>query len=111
MSSIEELEALQIARALGDPNRFAIYKHLAEISEMRCGTICLNTPVRAATVSHHLKVLADAGLIESRREGQGVYYRTVPERLKAYLKYLRKLERTEEALERQSSARMSPTNP
>ena len=26
MSSIEELEALQIARALGDPNRFGIYK-------------------------------------------------------------------------------------
>ena len=111
MSSIEELEALQIARALGDPNRFAIYKHLAEISEMRCGTICLNTPVRAATVSHHLKVLADAGLIESRREGQGVYYRAVPERLKAYLKYLRKLERTEEALQHESSARMSRTRP
>jgi len=91
MCLIEEQEAVQIARALGDPNRFGIYKGLAEISELRCGTICLNTPVRAATVSHHLKVLASAGLIESRREGQGVYYRTVPERLNAYLRYLRKL--------------------
>ena len=91
MCLIEEQEAVQIARALGDPNRFGIYKDLAEISELRCGTICLNTPVRAATVSHHLKVLASTGLIESRREGQGVYYRTVPERLKAYLRYLRKL--------------------
>jgi ArsR family transcriptional regulator len=100
MNSIEELAALQIARALGDPNRFAIYKHLAEINEMRCGDICLNTPIRASTVSHHLKVLSDAGLIEFRREGQGVYYRAIPGKLKAYLKYLRKLEMTEEALQR-----------
>jgi ArsR family transcriptional regulator, arsenate/arsenite/antimonite-responsive transcriptional repressor len=91
MCLMEEREAVQIARALGDPNRFGIYRDLAETSELRCGTICLNTPVRAATVSHHLKVLASAGLIESRREGQGVYYRAVPERLKAYLRYLRKL--------------------
>jgi DNA-binding transcriptional ArsR family regulator len=45
-------------------------------------------------------VLSDAGLIESRREGQGVYYRAIPGKLKAYLKYLRKLEMTEEALQR-----------
>ncbi len=100
MNSIEEVDALHIAKALGDPNRFAIYKHLTEINEMRCGDICLDTPIRASTVSHHLKVLSDAGLIQSRREGQGVYYRTVPERLKAYLKFLKRLELSEQASQR-----------
>lgn len=103
MNSMEELDALHIAKALGDPNRFAIYKHLTETNEMRCGDICLDTPVRASTVSHHLKVLSDAGLIQSRREGQGVYYRTVPERLRAYLKFLKRLGLSEEASQRRSS--------
>jgi len=102
MSSIEEPDALQIARALGDPHRFAIYRYLAETGEIRCRAICINSPVRAATVSHHLKVLAEAGLIRSRSKGQGVYYSTVPERLNAYLKYLRTLKRTEEVLQRDS---------
>jgi ArsR family transcriptional regulator, arsenate/arsenite/antimonite-responsive transcriptional repressor len=105
MDSIEESDAQQIARALGDPTRFAIYKHLAENDEIRCGDICLDTPVRAPTVSHHLKVLTDAGLIISRREGQGVYYRAVPERLKAYLKYLRKMARAEQLVQSSSPAR------
>jgi ArsR family transcriptional regulator, arsenate/arsenite/antimonite-responsive transcriptional repressor len=110
MDSIEEPDAQQIARALGDPTRFAIYKHLAEIDEMRCGDICLDTPVRASTVSHHLKVLSDAGLIISRREGQGVYYRAVPERLRAYLKYLRRMARADQPLHHGSPARRLPHN-
>ncbi len=108
MDSIGELDAQQIARALGDPTRFAIYKHLAEAKEIRCGDICLDTPVRAPTVSHHLKVLSEAGLIESRREGQGVYYRAVPERLRVYLKYLRKVGQAEQSAQRSSSARLPP---
>jgi ArsR family transcriptional regulator, arsenate/arsenite/antimonite-responsive transcriptional repressor len=96
---IEEFQALQIARALGDPTRFAIFKHLAEMDEMRCGDICLDTPVRASTVSHHLKVLSDAGLVKSRRDGQCVFYRTIPDRLGAFLDHLRKLERKAESLQ------------
>ncbi len=91
MKSIQEVDALQISRVLGDPVRFTIYRHIVEMNEMRCGDICLDTPVRASTVSHHLKVLSDAGLIGSRRIGQGVYYRVVLERLEAYLRYLRRL--------------------
>lgn len=105
MDSIDEPDAQQIARALGDPTRFDIYRHLAEMKEIRCGDICLGTPVRASTVSHHLKVLSDAGLIESRREGQGVYYRAVPERLRAYLSYLHNMAQTKQSLQRGSSLR------
>jgi ArsR family transcriptional regulator, arsenate/arsenite/antimonite-responsive transcriptional repressor len=91
MNTINESHALEIARALGDAVRFSIYRHIVEMEEVRCGDICVNSPVRASTVSHHLRMLAEAGLIESRREGQGVYYRWVPSKLEAYLKYLRKL--------------------
>ena len=101
MSAIEEMHALRIARALGDPVRFSIYRHIVEMNEMRCGDICAETPVRASTVSHHLKTLSETGLIESRREGQGVYYRLVPATLTAYLNYLRNL------LRKGQSSRMS----
>jgi len=98
MDTIEELHALQIARALGDPTRFLIYKHIVEAGEMRCGAISLDTPVQASTVSHHLKVLLEAGLVSSRREGQNVYYRVLPVRLQHYLRYMRNLVRKGEQI-------------
>jgi ArsR family transcriptional regulator len=44
--------------------------------------------ISAPTLSHHLKVLSDLGLITFRKEGLNVYYHVVPERFAAYLKYL-----------------------
>jgi DNA-binding transcriptional ArsR family regulator len=103
MNSTDELRAVRVARAFCDHTRFLIYKHIAEVNEMRCQDICLGTAVCASTVSHHLKVLSDSCLIESRREGQAVYYRTVPNGLRAYLKVLRTLERKERALRKAST--------
>ena len=103
MSSTDELHAVQIARAFCDHTRFLIYRHIAEVNEMRCQDICLGTAVCASTVSHHLRILSESGLIESRREGQAVYYRMVPEGLRSYLKFLRTLERKEQELRKTSS--------
>ena len=91
MDLMNEVHAVRIARALADPIRFFIYRNIIDAVEIRCGDICMETPVRASTVSHHLKVLSDAGLIKSRRMGLGVYYRPIPEVLEAYLQFLRKL--------------------
>lgn len=80
----------RIAKALADPRRFEILEHIARQAEVGCQRLCGCFPVRQATISHHLKELASAGLVESRRDGQFVYYRTRPAVLEAYMAELRR---------------------
>ncbi len=80
----------RIAKALADPRRFEILEHIARQSEVGCSSLCGCFPVRQATISHHLKELASAGLVDSRRDGQFVYYRTRPAVLETYIAELRK---------------------
>jgi ArsR family transcriptional regulator len=75
----------RIAKALADPRRFEILEHIARKSEVGCQRLCDCFPVRQATISHHLKELASAGLVESRRDGQFVYYRTRPAVVEEYM--------------------------
>ncbi len=74
MSQIEiELtdEQLQrIAKAIADPQRFAILACIARQEEIPCKTLVAEFPITQATISHHLKELVAAELIHSRREGQ-----------------------------------------
>jgi ArsR family transcriptional regulator len=88
MGRMKDDEVAQIARALGDPNRLAIYTQIAQYDELFCGEMHAKHSISGATLSHHLKVLADLGLITSRKEGLNVYYRAVPETFAAYLRYL-----------------------
>jgi ArsR family transcriptional regulator len=88
MGKITDDEVAQIGRALGDPNRLAIYTQIASHEELFCGEMHAKHSISGATLSHHLKVLTDLGLISSRKEGLNVYYRTVPERFAEYLRYL-----------------------
>ena len=80
----------RIAKALADPRRFEILEHIAQQAEVGCRRLCGCFPVRQATISHHLKELASAGLVESRRDGQFVYYRTRPAVLDMYMAELRR---------------------
>jgi ArsR family transcriptional regulator len=80
----------RIAKALADPRRFEILEHIAQQAEVGCRRLCGCFPVRQATISHHLKELASAGLVESRRDGQFVYYRTRPAVLDEYMSELRR---------------------
>jgi ArsR family transcriptional regulator len=88
MGKITADEVAQIGKALGDPNRLAIYTQIAGHAEMFCGEMHAKNEISLATLSHHLKVLSELGLITSRKEGLNVYYRAVPERLAEYLNYL-----------------------
>jgi ArsR family transcriptional regulator, arsenate/arsenite/antimonite-responsive transcriptional repressor len=80
----------RIAKALADPRRFEILEHIATQAEVGCRRLCGCFPVRQATISHHLKELHGAGLVESRRDGQFVYYRTRPAVLEEYMAELRR---------------------
>jgi ArsR family transcriptional regulator len=66
-------------RALADPTRVAIVNRLAATDE--CCVCDLNAAfdLSQPTISHHLKVLRDAGLVESSRRGTWAYYRLVPD--------------------------------
>jgi len=79
----------RIAKALADPRRVEILEHIAQQVEVGCSRLCDCFPVRQATISHHLKELAGAGLVESRRDGQFVYYRVRKATLEAYMAELK----------------------
>jgi ArsR family transcriptional regulator len=71
-----ELLAAQF-KALGDPTRLAIVNQLAGSGEC-CVCALDGLGLSQPTVSHHLKLLRDAGLVESTRRGTWAYYRLVP---------------------------------
>jgi ArsR family transcriptional regulator len=66
---------MKITKALADPTRFRILQRIANARERCCGELARDFPITQATVSQHLKVLTDAGLVEPRRAGQFNYYR------------------------------------
>jgi ArsR family transcriptional regulator, arsenate/arsenite/antimonite-responsive transcriptional repressor len=78
----------RISKALGDQTRLMIFEAIASCDQMNCSEIVSMRGVTPATVSHHLKTLADAGLIESRREGQFVYNKALPETMDEYVRSL-----------------------
>jgi ArsR family transcriptional regulator len=66
---------MTMTKALADPRRFRIVQAIAYAQERCCGGLARDVPITQATVSQHLKVLTDAGLVEPRRQGQCIYYR------------------------------------
>ena len=66
-------------RALADPTRVAIVNRLAGAGEVCVCDITDAFDLGQPTISHHLKVLREAGLVESERRGKWVYYRLVTE--------------------------------
>ena len=88
---IEQLA--KISRALADPTRLRIYEAIAASDEVYCGELVEKEGLAPGTVSHHLKVLAEAELIDSRREGQFIYNRANPETIKRYTETLAKFGR------------------
>src|SRR3989440_12886833 len=70
-------------RALSDPTRVAIVSRLASTEECCVCDLTAAFELSQPTISHHLKVLRDAGLVESSRRGTWAYYRLVPEAIPA----------------------------
>ncbi len=86
-----EKELAKISKALSDPTRLRLYETISARKEVFCGELMPCCPLTRGTVSHHLKILAEAKLIESRREGQFIYNRAIPETLREYTRALNNL--------------------
>ena len=65
---------VRTAKALGDPTRLELLRRIAAAGEICCKDLVTLFPVSQATVSHHLKILVDAGLVAVRRQGQFGWY-------------------------------------
>jgi len=84
--SASEAEATAGAfAALADPVRLRLLGMLAAADDGEVCACALVEPLARSqpTVSHHLKVLAEAGLVTGEKRGRWVWYRVVPGRLEA----------------------------
>ncbi len=88
VTTFSEAQATQIAKALSDPIRLQAYTEIARRQQLYVGELQVCNMVSRATVSHHLRILTEAGLVSSVRNGQYVIYRAIPERLVEYRLYL-----------------------
>ena len=83
---LSDRDAAALARdfaVLADPVRLRLLSLLASAPTGEACVCELVEPLHRTqpTVSHHLKVLADAGLITGEKRGRWVWYRPVPERI------------------------------
>ena len=79
-----------VAKALGDPIRL----QLVDVLRKHAGKVCVCELVplfdlSQPTVSHHLKVLRDAGIVDSERQGLWAYYYVLPNALEELSAWLR----------------------
>ena len=77
-----DLDLAAMAKALGHPARVAILRLLIQRGQCICGSLVECLPLAQATVSQHLKVLKDAGLIRGEIDGPRVCYCADPARLR-----------------------------
>ena len=88
---MDRSEVEKISKALADETRLRIFETIAATERIKCRDIVTMRGVTPATVSHHLKILSEARLINCRREGQFVYSEPVPETIAAYTRTLAKI--------------------
>jgi ArsR family transcriptional regulator len=73
-----------IAKALADPRRMALLETIAGETDCPCQRLRDQFPVSKATISHHIKELVRAGLVDARKEGQYLHCEVRRDMLSAY---------------------------
>jgi len=90
-SPLTDKQFYLVSRALADRRRLEILEKLGSKETCACGDIRACIPVSAATLSHHMKELEGAGLVESERCGKFVNYTLRRDVLGAYLERLARI--------------------
>jgi ArsR family transcriptional regulator, arsenate/arsenite/antimonite-responsive transcriptional repressor len=82
----------KISKALGDRHRLNILLHITRKGGWTpCSEIIDVVDLAQPSVSHHMKILSEAGLIEAEKEGRSFKYSLNVSVLEGYLKFLQKL--------------------
>jgi ArsR family transcriptional regulator len=87
---MDDTQFHRIAKALADRTRFEILERIAQAGEEACAKLNEQLKISPATISHHVKELSTAGLLEARREAKFSYYRVRRETWRAYLQELKR---------------------
>jgi len=90
---MERQQVEKISKALADETRLTIFETISANHGMVCGEIVALQGVTPATVSHHLRILTEAGLIQCQREGQFVRSTVVPKVIEDYTRALTRIVR------------------
>jgi ArsR family transcriptional regulator, arsenate/arsenite/antimonite-responsive transcriptional repressor len=92
-SKIPDLKSIEkISKALGDKNRLNILQHITKKGGCApCAEIADVVDLTQPSISHHVKILTEAGLIEPEKEGRNFKYTLNVSVLNDYLKFLERL--------------------
>jgi DNA-binding transcriptional ArsR family regulator len=63
-----------VLKAISDPVRWEIVRQMTEVDELACQTLEERLPVSKPTISYHIRILAQAGLVSIRKEGRYFFY-------------------------------------
>jgi len=71
---MREYDLVKIFKALSDRTRQEIFELLEEEEEMSVNDICAEFRISQPTISHHLQILRNSEIVDSRKEGKKIYY-------------------------------------
>ena len=77
-----------VLRVLADPTRRAVFEQIVEAGELTVGALTERNDVSQPAISQHVRVLKDAGLLDERREGRLIHYRSEPRGLAPLVDWL-----------------------
>lgn len=87
---MHEVDVARICKALGDPNRLKIVKMLSDGE--KCGCKLLEAfEITQPTLSHHMKILSECGLVVARKEGKWSHYSLSSETLSMFKTFVSSL--------------------
>ena len=88
---MQAMDIALICKALGDSNRLKIVEMLSDGE--KCGCKLLEAfEITQPTVSHHMKILCDCGLVSARKEGKWTHYSISKETLAGFQAFISKLD-------------------
>lgn len=78
---LDNKSLVKIAKALSDPTRLRLLQAIAQAPEVACVDLFTVIAISQPTMSHHLKVLEEAGLLAVRKQGRTLMLTLLPGRL------------------------------